>query len=193
MPIDVNPAHFAGDPAFAKLYGQRGAGAPPANGVAPGQLWYDQTNLRQYQWDGIGWIIMSEPPIATFVPQVDQGASTNIAKTINLHQYHRLNGFCEVYFWLTLTAGGTAGSIVTVSQPIGSANSSLSVGSGLVYDANTTIRYVVQVELATGAVIGFGADQDVGAGLWGQDPNLALASGDQIRASYKYRMSSPYS
>ena len=57
-------------------------------------------------------------------PQIDQGVTTNIAKTVTYSKFARYGRTIHWVFKLTLTAGGTSGQIVTVTLPVTAAASS---------------------------------------------------------------------
>lgn len=52
-----------------------------------------------------------------WTPQVDQGATTNIAKTVNVARYRLIGKFCEFEMRLTITGTGTAGAKITATLP----------------------------------------------------------------------------
>jgi hypothetical protein len=129
----------------------------------------------------------------TYTPQVDQGASTNIAKTVREARYIRMGCVVKAWVALDLTAGGTAGSQVTMTLPVtasGHTTGWSTVGSGELYDASGSggagLRYAVTVSLASTTTVAFAADGQTGVGGWGASPNAALATSDQIRVVLTY-------
>ena len=124
---------------------------------------------------------------STYTPQIDQGATTNIAKTVNEARYVQVGRIVHVWVFLTLTAAGTAGSSATVTLPVTASGHAAGapVGHCLVYDTSTTTRYNGNAEIVSTTTVGFGVD-GVNTGPWGATPNLALASGDQLRFHATY-------
>lgn len=61
--LDVTPAHFAGDPAFAALYGRytSGTSATPPPAVVLGERYFDTVNKREWLWDGAAWNVTYGP------------------------------------------------------------------------------------------------------------------------------------
>lgn len=123
----------------------------------------------------------------SYTPQVDQGASTNISKTVNEARYVQAGRVCFCWGYLTLTGAGTGGSHVTVTLPIAaSGHASVAViGVAMVYDNSTTTRYVCDVEL-NGGKMTFANDASASGNLWGASPSIALASSDQLRWQVTY-------
>lgn len=164
---------------FATAVARDAAVTSPVTGM---QAWLT-TPKQLTMYDGTSWIIMAEP-VQTYTPQVDQGATTNIAKTVNSGKYKRSNGMCTAWIDLVMTGAGTAGSSVTVTLPVASSLSSAPIlGAGIIFDTSTTTRYVVDAEQSSTTVIAFGYQ---GAAGWGSSPSIALASGDTVRAVVTY-------
>lgn len=131
----------------------------------------------------------------TYTPQVDQGASTNIAKSAGfVAKYRRMGSLVAVILRIAMNGAGTAGSAVTVSLPLTHANitNDPPVGGGAIFDTSAAQTYggmwvtdalspsVVRLEV-------FGSNSD-GTG-WGATPNAALAAGDKIKAFLEYEVS----
>lgn len=134
----------------------------------------------EYLYSGSAWLRRDYVARTSFTPQIDQGASTNISKTVGVTKFWERPDVTHFTAWMTLSAGGTAGSAVTVSTPVtyvGTAG--LHVGTGYIYDASVTTRYVVEVLYNSTTTVTFVADVTSAAG-WGANPNVALASSDQI-------------
>ena len=124
-----------------------------------------------------GWV--------SYTPQVDQGASVNIAKTVNYAKYLRVGNLVMVQLNLTFTAGGTGGSAVTITLPSGlTATNGLQIGNGMIYDASAASGYHASVYIVSGK-IQFSGDWS-GNATWGVIPNIALASGDNITLNATY-------
>ena len=124
----------------------------------------------------------------TFVPQVDQGATTNIAKTITKSQWRYDGSMIEYEFFVIMTGAGTAGSAVTVTLPVVVfATPNGTMGTGVIFDNSTTQRYVCTVETNAVSTVVFGVDQSGSGAGWGQIPAIALAANDQARGLVRYR------
>lgn len=119
---------------------------------------------------------------SSWTPQVDQGATTNIAKTVNQGKYLKIGKLAILLAQVTMTAGGTAGSPVKIMSSSWSAVGTFSGqphGGGFIYDASTTTYYNVSLQ-ATGSDFQFIPDIATNQ-AWGSNPNVALASGDVIK------------
>jgi hypothetical protein len=111
-------------------------------------------------------------------PQIDQGASTNIAKTVNYSKYARYGRTIVWSFSLSLTASGTAGSPVTVTTPVTAVSGFSLHGSGAVYDTSASAWTTAHIQGSSATAVLFTTD-GVASG-WGQTPSIALASGDVL-------------
>ncbi len=152
------------------------------------KIWETDTN-RLRVWDGTVWRILDEP-WQTYTPQIDQGVSTNIAKTVTYSRYRRSGSTLEWNFRLDLTAAGTAGSTVRLNGTPGQVaySSNSPVGMGMIYDASTSTSYIAIAQAVTTTGIEFFVGGTGVSGNWGATPNIALASGDVIEGhlSYEY-------
>jgi hypothetical protein len=129
--------------------------------------------------------------IDTWTPQIDQGASTNIAKTTTTAMYVRIGNVVLCWTTLALTAAGSAGSSVTVTLPVAPTGYTANdcIGSGHILDASAGANSaVVSVWFSSGSAVVFQIDSSAAAGRWGVNPNIALASGDSIRFQAMYRV-----
>jgi hypothetical protein len=126
----------------------------------------------------------------SFTPQVDQGASTNIAKTVNYSNYARYGRTIHFAFGLAMTAAGTAGSQVTITLPVTAASTSGLAGSARVFDTSTNSYYSCTIMGPSTTTIAFQFDTSGTAARWGLAPNLALASGDTIVGQITYEAAS---
>jgi hypothetical protein len=129
-----------------------------------------------------------------WVPQIDQGATTNIAKTTGYAKHLRFSHLVMGRFHLTVTAAGTAGAPVTVTLPAARAGGTDQViGSGYIYDASVDDAYpcVLVFNAQTDEVCFLRTDAPTGStgDRWGEDPNVALASGDVLSGSFIYEAS----
>jgi len=126
----------------------------------------------------------------SYTPQIDQGASTDIAKTVTYSKYARHGRMITWNFTLDLTAAGTAGAAVSITLPATAASTQGVVGVGWVYDAApSTLSYVCSIIGQSTSIAYFLSDGVAGSG-WGAAPNLALASGDSLRGSITYEAAS---
>lgn len=135
--------------------------------------WYDGTAWRG-EW------------VTTFVPQVDQGATTNIAKTVNFCQYRYDGPMIDFLATLTVTGAGTITNAVSITVPVAIINFSQAiVGASYCFDASAGTGYVTSPTGSTSTVITFASDAT--NGVFGTNPNIALANGDQLRIALRYR------
>lgn len=125
----------------------------------------------------------------SYTTQIDQGASTNIAKTTDYSKYGRWGRMIVWNFALTLSASGTAGSGFTLTLPVTAVSAFAGSGSGQIYDTSTATRYSATLQMSTTTTVSFVGDWS-GNAAWGATPNLALASGDLIRGSITYEAAS---
>lgn len=152
-----------------------------------GRIIFETDTDLEYTYNGSGWVQTGHlGQWTTYTPQIDQGASTNIAKTVNYSRYTRHGRMVTWAFQLSLTASGSAGSNVTITLPVTAASSSGVSGSVTIYDLSTTTRYSGQANGASaGTTCNFIGDWSSN-NAWGNTPNLALASGDIIRGQISY-------
>lgn len=127
--------------------------------------------------------------IGSWTPQIDQGVTTNIAKTLIEARYTRVGDICHAWFGVNITGTGTAGSAATSTLPIAQTGHAVTsvMGSGLVYDASATTRYQGQWELTTTTTIGLGTNS-TGGGLAGGTPSFALGASDSMRGLLTYHV-----
>jgi len=123
----------------------------------------------------------------TYNPQVDQGASTNIAKSTQYANYMRMGRMVWCQISMTVTAAGTAGSAILISLPITALFSTdYVIGSARILDASggAATDYVGVAYLQSATRVGLviaGTSNYVGA-----NPNFALANGDLVKFSFMY-------
>jgi len=122
----------------------------------------------------------------SYTPTLAQGASTNIAKTVNYAKYLSIGKLVICQVRVAATAAGTAGSGISISLPVTAATSITFVGTGSYGDggtlypataflASTTTLTLVRVDVSS-----------TGGNPIGADPNIAVASGDIYWASFMY-------
>jgi hypothetical protein len=164
------------------------SGTRPATPVEGQHIHETDTDLL-YCYNGTGWEqVGGIGGWTTFTPQIDQGATTNIAKTVNYSKWTR--GPRRMITWtfdLTMTGAGTAGSVVTLTLPVAAAStSSCRGGGGYVFDTSTSTPYGgAWGAYASTTLIRFRGDWS-GAGSWGSAPSIALAAGDELNGSITY-------
>jgi hypothetical protein len=134
--------------------------------------WYDT------EWRG-EWV-------TSFVPTVAQGVTTNIAKTTTKSQWRYDGPMVEWEFVLNITAAGTAASVVTLTLPVTALSSTnASAGSAMIIRSGP-LRYHCILESTSTTTIAFGSDS-AGTAQWGSSPSIALANGDSLRGTARYR------
>lgn len=118
-----------------------------------------------------------------WTPQIDQGGTTNIAKTVNVARYRLIGKWCEFEMKLTLTAGGTASNKVTITLPQTSKFSGYyPVAWGGIEDTSAASNYerVMMVDQSsTTKAVFLAAGGPLGSSIF----TAALASGDIIYAN----------
>lgn len=116
----------------------------------------------------------------TYTPTLAQGASSNIAKTVNMAAYIHFGKLVILNFSLTATAAGTAGSQVTITLPVTAALTGLYVGAGSYNDASSSAFYPAIISLASTTTLRMvRSDTQPTSGV-GADPNIAVASTDVL-------------
>lgn len=155
-----------------------------------GRVIYETDTDLLLGYNGSAWVPFAGPSTGwtSFTPQIDQGASTNIAKTVNYSKWC-YTGFKTVTwsFVVTLTAGGTAGASFTLTLPVTAASTNGIGGSGYVLDTSLTTPHVCHIIGASTTTINFVSDSS-GSSAWGTLPNLALATGDIIRGAITFEI-----
>lgn len=116
----------------------------------------------------------------TFTPQIDQGASTNITKTVTYSAYTRMGRTLFWDFRLDMTAGGTGGSVLTLTIPAAPTSTIRAIGSGYIASAGTVVTGTWLVLSAT--TIGIVTTGSNG-NAWGNSPVTAIANGDSVRGA----------
>ena len=124
----------------------------------------------------------------SFTPTLDQGVSTNIAKTTTYAKYIQVGKLVICQISLAITGAGTSGSWITATLPVTAVGSGLVVGVGRYVDASgsfytataytTTSTKVALITDATTTTTSFKAI--------GEDPAIAVANGDAFQAFVLY-------
>ena len=118
----------------------------------------------------------------TWTPQIDQGGTTNIAKTNNNSRWRSVGKFFEFEMRVTMTAGGTASNKITFTLPVTCKNTGLLlIGWGSVNDVSATSDYQRGVYLDTSSATK-GIWLASGGAIGANTMTAALASGDILTA-----------
>jgi hypothetical protein len=118
----------------------------------------------------------------TWTPQVDQGATTNIAKTVNVARYKEIGKFVEFEMRLAITGTGTASAKVTFTLPVAAKwTGNMNVGWGGILDSSvpTDFQRVGALDTGSATKVGFRASSPTSF-LGASSFTAALASGDII-------------
>ena len=119
-----------------------------------------------------------------YTPQIDQGVTTNIAKTVTYSRYLKIGRLAIIQARLDVTGTGTSGSPVSITLPSAFtfvANTG-SLGCGKIFDSSTGTSYAVSWFISGGVLVATGDWS--GSQSWGVLPNLALGASDQIHITY---------
>lgn len=119
----------------------------------------------------------------THTPQVDQGASANIAKTVNYSKYTQ---YGKTIIWtgkVTVSAGGTGAAAATLSLPV-TAAAGFAAGLGAIWDNSlgTFHQGFAYLFSTTKMSVLVGATGN----HWGVNPNPALAASDEFHWTMIY-------
>ena len=127
----------------------------------------------------------------SYTPTLAQGASTNISKTVTTARYLRVGTLLFVNMYLSITGTGTTNNIITVSLPSGMTmpvNQFFLNGIGQYNDASVQ-RYPAAPYYQTSTTVSLRRTDTSPSGDIGQDPNIAVASGDEIFVSFTCQVS----
>jgi hypothetical protein len=130
------------------------------------------------------------PGIQTWTPTIGQGATTNIAKTVNEARYVLNQGWLTGAFHVQMTGTGTASNAVTATLPaaVGYAGS-VAIGHGYFVDSSSGIIYpVIAYRSGTSTATMLRSAAEGTAPFLGSNGfTAALASGDQFTLNLSYR------
>lgn len=166
---------------------------PTGNDKFAGQRIFELDTLRSLEWDGTGWVIMSEPINTDIVTAAFAGFTTGTPAYATT--YHRQDGWVDVVS--TLTFGGTPGSLagLTWTPPIAGI---LSIGQVNVqmYDASAASWFPGTNNEGTGVAVGLYATAASGTYTFLAATSLTVpftwTNPDRVIVSGRYRMSSRY-
>ena len=188
LSLDVNAA--AGTPEIVYVTNHTASSSTitcsRAQEAAVGGAAAARSHAAGVQWAHVATAVDFSGSLNTYTPQIDQGATTNITKTVNIAEWFQVGLLIVVRLDMVVSGTGTAGSSIIVSLPTIPVTASFcSIGGGLIYRNATGDRYQGQWE-HTGGKIAMGITQ-TSAGTVGQVPSFALANNDAIRATVQYR------
>lgn len=152
-------------------------------GVAGGNAYITASEIAAalYLLNTGGWT-------TTFDPVLSQGASPTITHTVNKSQWHYDGDMIEWECRIDATASGTAGSAATVTLPVAALSATNNcMGSAMFFDSSTNLAYICVGQTGSTTTMNLFTDQLASGGPWGVSPNLAVATGDQIRFLVRYR------
>jgi hypothetical protein len=130
-----------------------------------------------------------------WTPTLDQGVTTNIAKTVTYARRVKVGRLVTVAFRLDVTGTGTASSTVLMTLPVTQVSSGpLPCGEGYIFDASANIFYPAQVGVFSATRVSFNSTtvNIASPGLGGATSpfTAALASGDVIAGTFTYESTS---
>lgn len=124
----------------------------------------------------------------TFDPTVDQGASTDIAHTVNWSHHVKVGRTIFWAFRLAMTATGTAGSEIRIDLPEAEAtNTNIYAGAGAVVTFNGGLSYKVQIIIRAGTQqIALIRTDDTNITALGVNPSAGIVNGTLILGFLTY-------
>jgi hypothetical protein len=117
-----------------------------------------------------------------YTPTLTQGVT--VTKTVVQARYCQFQKTIIGQVVLNPTSLGTAATLVAIGLPFAVRTGNPLVGSGYIYDASTNVMYNLTF---TGSGAGVSGYYQTG-NQWGNSPNIALASGDQIAINFSYEL-----
>jgi len=107
--------------------------------VYEGRRIYETDTSFVQSYDGAAWSPVGpvDGVLTDWTPQADQGASVNIAKSATYAKYSRVGRQIKASFRVTMSAAGTAGSVILVTLPVPAAAvpNSICIGTMIVQTA----------------------------------------------------------
>lgn len=165
-------------------------------GREPGVYVYIEDVKRVVFWDGVGWMIVTEPlqTYAAATTGLTVGAGTMVG------EYQRSMGWCDWSFRFTLGAGSAVGSAPTIGMPVAAASTAEQLATTvLVEDLSLDRRFPCCVKPTTSTILrpmGLTAPsswlQDA-SGSFSASAPIPWATGDSLNMSGRYRMTTRYS
>lgn len=133
--------------------------------------------------DGATWTI--DAAYAAYDVTISQGG----ARTTSSEEarYVQVGKKVHCFGRAVISAAGSAGSSLTISLPVAAAGLDRVAGSGMFYDASADDMYALVARVSsTTTTIDFFTTTTVGGNAFGNQPSLAVASGDSIQWSVTY-------
>lgn len=189
----LNPAYARAAHLHAADYAPIGVRIICTSGTRPGspstgQEIFETDTLKGFMWDGTTWRqVYNLGAPDTWTPQVDQGATTNIAKTIESARYDVCGRWVKGFASLAITGTGTAGSLITCTLPLPYAYTYEGGVAGAYFKAAGGVRYTIVGEINSTSPAKFVLVNDAsGNSALGAAPNFAVGNGDVFRFSFEY-------
>lgn len=126
----------------------------------------------------------------TITPTVNQGASTNIAKTVNIARHRTIGKWLEWEMQLSITGTGTASGLITVTGFPAPKNAGYSlIGQGGIRDTSVPTKFSSPILYDSGSTTAWIWAASDGNGKMGSSRfTAAFASGDLIYGSGWYEI-----
>jgi hypothetical protein len=123
----------------------------------------------------------------SYTPVVSQGVT--LTKTVNYAKYVQINRTIICHVTMTITSGGTLGSVLACTLPLAAANTDSPFfgcnGSGTFYDASAATPYVLGVHSGGSSTITF-VGTTPGGNYFGAIPAVTAANGDVLSFIISY-------
>ncbi len=120
-----------------------------------------------------------------YTPTLTQ--TVTVTKTVVQARYCQFQKTIIGQLLLNVTSGGTVGTAVAIGLPFAVRSGQPMAAFGYIYDASTNIMYNLTFVPSSGGASTVGGFYQTGF-FWGQSPNLALASSDQIAIQFNYEI-----
>lgn len=167
---------------------------PTGVALREGSRIYELDTNRELLYDGTGWVIMSEPA-QSYTPSL---TNMTLGNGTVAGSYHRSDGWCDFTAAFTLGSTSAVAANAAISIPVayfdGTEFESLPV---FMYDSSVTTRYYGHTYAANPSLIGLVADASAAAHITGAIVSgtvpFTWATGDIIKVSGRYRMTTRYS
>lgn len=122
----------------------------------------------------------------SYTPTIAQGATNNIAKTVNYAKYLQFGKTVLVQISVSMTAAGTTSNAISCTLPVNRANSTLlDIGFGD-FDDSGTATYAFTARTSSNNAFQMLRNSNDSAQLLGLGVAFAIASGDNFRAFLMY-------
>ncbi len=115
----------------------------------------------------------------SWTPQFDQGASSNIAKTVTRAKAIKAGRLVLCTYDVQFTGSGTGGNGLVLKTPHTLAAAQAVAGTAHYYDASAGTRYVLHVVPNNTTGVFFVSDGS-GGNLFGGTPNVPVANADSM-------------